>query len=272
MAVVASRRPVYISGNPVVMGIRARFGVTRCRARKSRVVRGIDMAICAGSSIVRNFELRMAESGAQPGCRGVAGGASCRISGCNVIRHRPAQRPGALPLRGVAAVAIGGRRRRCCMAQIAGHRGMGSGQGKTGGVVIKCCAQPGSCGVARGARRRVAGGNVIRNRSPQGRGALPLCRMTAVAGSCHRCVIVVHVAQGAGDGGVRASEREGCRVVIETRRAPIRRGMADGAVRRKSGGDVVRHRSPQGRGALPGGDVASIASGRAERVVVADVA
>ena len=148
MAVVASRRSVHVSGYPVVMRIRARFGMARRRARKRRVVCGIDMAIRARGSVVRNFELRVAESGAQPRRCGVAGGAGCWIAGCNVIRHRSPQRRGALPLRGVATVAIGGRRRGGRMAQIAGHRGVSSRQGKPGGVVIESRAQPGSCRVA----------------------------------------------------------------------------------------------------------------------------
>ena len=67
--------------------------------------------------------------------------------------------------------------------------------------------------------------------------------MTSVAGGGKSGVVVVSVAGGAGDGGVRASERECGVVVVEGGRAPGARCMADGAVGGKAGGDVVGIRS-----------------------------
>ena len=80
------------------------------------------------------------------------------------------------------------------------------------------------------------------------------------------------MAQCAGYHRVRARQREGRCVVIEGCGRPIRSGMADRTVRRKCGADVVRYRSTQGSGALPGSQMAAIAGCRIQRVVVAYVA
>lgn len=61
-----------------------------------------------------------------------------------VVRYRPAQRCGALPLSGVAIVAIGWRPSRTDVAKVAsqwwGH--VRAGQRETGGAVVKDRAQP----------------------------------------------------------------------------------------------------------------------------------
>jgi hypothetical protein len=80
-----------------------------------------------------------------------------------VVGHRSAQRCGALPLGHVATVAIGGWHRGSRVAKVAGHGGVRAGQRETGGRVIKRCPEPRSCGVAGGARRRISGGDVIRD-------------------------------------------------------------------------------------------------------------
>jgi len=71
--------------------------------------------------------------------------------------------------------------------------------------------------VARRASGWVTGSNVVRHRSAEGRGALPIRSVATVAIGGQRAAIVsVHVAQRAGYRCVRASQREGCRAVIES--------------------------------------------------------
>ena len=74
-------------------------------------------------------------------------------------------------------------------------------------------------------------------------GSIPVCLVTSVAGGGKSGVVVVGMAGGAGNCGVRAGERECGVVVIELGRAPGARCMADGAVGGEAGGDVVGIRS-----------------------------
>ena len=60
----------------------------------------------------------------------------CGVGG-EVIRYRSTQRCGALPLSGVATIAIEWRRSRSEVAKVAGHRGVRAGQRKPGCVVVK---------------------------------------------------------------------------------------------------------------------------------------
>lgn len=69
------------------------------------------------------------------------------------------------------------------------------------------------------------------------------------------------MAQRAGYGRVRAGQREGCSSVIESRGRPIRSGMADRAVCREPGRNMIWHRAAQGRRALPGSQMAAVAGG-----------
>ena len=114
---------------------------------------------------------------------------------------------------------------------------------------------------------------MIRHGPAESRRTLPICRVAAVAisGQC-AAVIAVHMAQRAGDRGVRARQRKSGRAVIERGSRPVRCRMANGAIRGEAGGDVIRDRSAKGRRAVPIRRVAAIAGGRAERVVVAHVA
>ena len=90
---------------------------------------------------------------------------------------------------------------------------------------------------------RIASGRESRSSVSGVCGSIPVCLVTSVAGGGESRVVVVGVAGGAGDGGVRAGEGE-CRVVvIERGRAPGARRMADGAVGGEAGGDVVGIRS-----------------------------
>jgi len=101
--------------------------------------------------------------------------------GGEVIRHRPAQSRRALPLSGVATVAIGRRDCGAGVAKIAGDGGVRASQGETGRVVVKDRAQPRGCRVARCAGSGIPGSDVIRHRPAQGRGALPSRSVATVA-------------------------------------------------------------------------------------------
>ena len=137
--------------------------------------------------------------------------------GGEVIRHRPSQRSRALPLSSVATIAIGRRHSGTGVAEIAGHGDVRAGQRETGCVVVKDRAQPRGRGVARRARGGIAGSDVIWDRPAEGRGALPLSDMAAVAIGWQRAAVIsIHMAQRAGDGRVRARQREGCSGVIES--------------------------------------------------------
>src|ERR1700693_2152573 len=98
---------------------------------------------------------------------------------------------------------------------------------------------------------------MIRHSAAQGRGALPSRRVAAVAISGKStAVISIHVAQRASYGRVRAGQREGCRVVIEGGGRPVCRRVADRTISWETCCDVIWHSAAQGRGALPGGQVA----------------
>ena len=71
--------------------------------------------------------------------------------------------------------------------------------------------------MARRAGGGITGGNVIWDRPAEGRGALPSRSVATVAiGGQRAAVISIHMAQRAGDGRVRARQREGCSGVIES--------------------------------------------------------
>jgi len=254
---------------------------TTVRACEQRVGRGgTCMASRANAARVAVIDIppRVRKRRAQPIRRRVAG---CACSwndsggggvGSEVIRHRSAHRRRALPLGGVATVTIRWRHGGTGVAKGAGHRDVRAGQRETGRVVVKDGAKPGSRGVARCAGGWISGSDVIRYRPAEGRGALPLCDMAAVAIRRQRAAVVpVRVARRAGHGGVRTCQREGGCAVIERGSRPIRRRVAKGTIRRESGRDVIRNRAAQCRGALPRGQMAAIAGSRIQRVVVAHV-
>lgn len=90
------------------------------RALEYRVVVGVGVAGCAnaaGAAMARRERHRMRERNSRPSCGVVAGRAGARReprdrdqSHRDVVRHRAAQRRRAVPIRRVAAVAIGRRR------------------------------------------------------------------------------------------------------------------------------------------------------------------
>ncbi len=80
------------------------------------------------------------------------------------------------------------------------------------------------------------------------------------------------MARCAGNGRVRAGQRESRVVVIERRGRPVGRRVADGAIRRESCRDVIRHRTAKRGRALPIRCMAAVTSGRVQRVIVVDMA
>jgi len=260
---------VYVGGNALVSVVNLGLGMTGViRADKGRVVRRIRMASRAHTARVTVIHApeTVSKRRSQPIRRGVArraGGGGDTDDSCiggEVIWHVPAQRRRALPLSGVATVAIGRRHGRTGVAKIAGHGDVRAGQRETGRVVIEDRAQPRGRGVARRAGGGITGCDVIWYGPAEGRGALPGSRVATVAiGGQRAAVIAIHMAQRAGYGGVRAGQGERCGGVIESRGRPIRSGMADRTVCRKPGRNMIRHRAAQGRRALPGSQMAAVA-------------
>jgi hypothetical protein len=137
-------------------------------ARGTRVACSAD----AGCVSVTDTPPRVGKRRPQPTGRVVAGRAgSCGIDdschgrvGGKVIRHHPAHRCGALPLSGVATVAIDRRPSRTGVAEVASQRWrhVRASQRETSGVVVKARAQPGGCRVARRAGGWIPSSNMIR--------------------------------------------------------------------------------------------------------------
>ena len=100
--------------------------------------------------------------------------------------------------------------------------------------VIKGRAQPTGGGVTRGAGCGEAGGYVVR--IVRGR---VVSLMTGIAVCRQTGVVVVHVALCARHLEMEPGQREGCRVVIESRRNPCRGVMAHVALLRETGCHVV---------------------------------
>jgi hypothetical protein len=102
------------------------------------------------------------------------------------------------------------------MAQVAGDRYVRAGQREARRAVIERSAKPRSRGVARCARCRITGSNVVRNGAAKSCRALIILGVAAIAIRRKRpAVVAVHVAQSAGDCSVRAGQRERRGAVIE---------------------------------------------------------
>ena len=135
----------------------------------THVASGADAACIA----VIDAPPRVSERRPQPTGRVVAGRAGGRGIddsghggvGGEVIRHHPAQRCGAIPLRGVATVTIRRRPSRTGVAKVAcqGWRHVRPSQRETSGVVVKGRAQPGARCMARRAGGWIAGSDMVRH-------------------------------------------------------------------------------------------------------------
>ncbi len=117
----------------------------------------------------------------------MAGLARLWITASNVIRDRPAEFCGALPVRSVASVAGGGIER-VVVAYVTGNAGrrhwgdVHSRQGKPRRAVIERGTRPVGRGVANGAVLREPCRNMIRNAAPELCSALPVRYVAPVAG------------------------------------------------------------------------------------------
>ena len=105
---------------------------------------GTGVAEVAGHGGVRTGQREaggaVIECGAQPRSGRMAGRAGRWISGSDVIGHRAAKRRRAVPVGGVAAVAIGGQRAAVVavrVAQRASHGGVGASQRESSRAVIE---------------------------------------------------------------------------------------------------------------------------------------
>jgi hypothetical protein len=127
-----------------------------------------------------------------------------------------------------------------------GHRGnVHSGQGETGGAMVKDRALPGKRCVARLASVWIIGSHVIRN-AGEVRGALPGRDVAPVAGWRTQLVVAVYMARAAKyrRGRVRARQGKPRRGVVERGTCPVQRGVANGAVLREPSRDVIRNVGP----------------------------
>jgi len=198
-----------------------------------------------------NVPERVGKRRPQPICGGVARRAGGwddsdggRVGG-EVIRYRSAQRLCALPLSGVATVAVGRRHGGTCVAEIASCCNVRAGEGETRRAVVEDCARPGNRGVARVTCLWIAQSHVVWNRPAQCGGALIKGIVATVASRRQRSgIVTVYMALRAGDScGMRPGQREGRGAVIESGGRPIRRRVADGTVGRKAGRNMIWNRS-----------------------------
>lgn len=221
-------------------------------AREDCVVRGVDVAVAATGTLVRNLECRMVKHSAQPGgrypCR-VARNASCRVRRGNVIWH---VRPIILSRRVVRLVAAVAIRRRIARGVIAadvavrtrihhrpdraGNRGAGRRhvrtlQRETCRSVIKLSVDPKDGVVARRAHgSRKTRGNVVWHTPAYRRCTLPRRLMAAVTVCvCRREVVVV------ADMAVRAGVHFACRrQLVRARQRPPGRGVIEGGRQKRN--------------------------------------
>ena len=113
------------------------------------------------------------------------------------------------------------------------------GQQEPGRAVIEDARSPSCNRVARRAsrcRRRECGGNMVRHRSADVRGAEKYRLVAAVTIRGIERVVVVHMARRAGGrrrGHVRSGQGKSRDAVIERRRSPARCRMAIGAIHRR---------------------------------------
>ena len=208
-------------------------------ALEDGIVGGIGVAIGADSvriAVVEREErvITWGQSGRNPrGCcvtRDARGGPSCR----HVIRIR-----GPREVCLMAGIAIGGRAREHAVhvALDAIHTDVRAGERERRVVVIEGRSGPGGCRMAGIARGRESRGGVIRIC-----GSVPIGLVTAVAVRGKRREVIVRVTLRAGQGGMSSRERKD-RCVVERRRAPTARRMANRTIGWETRSDMIGIRS-----------------------------
>ena len=272
---------------PAIVCVQVAAGISAIGGRDAQGIVVADVAQTAGH---RRVAVGQGEAGAAvienargPGRNGVASGAGRsrgRETGSDMIRHRSADRCGAGKSGLVAAVTVGGIERVIVvhMAGRAGGRRGGhvrSRQGKSGDAVIKRGCGPAGCRMASGA---VGGGKGGAGSRVDGSGSLlpggqVALRVAAIGRGDRQSVIVVDVAEGAGDVGVAIGEQESGGAVVERCRRPTRRVVA---------GRTICKREGRARGGvygivglLPGGQMAlrvsAIRGGDGQTIVIVDM-
>jgi hypothetical protein len=160
VAVVACGGAVAITGNAVMAIVSVGLLVgglgVAVDTGEASVVRGNLVAIVAHGIVVRNREVCVIESGAEPRCGGVASFASVWVPRGNVVGHGAAESLRAGPSGLVAAIAssIGGAETVIVVDMAGGARRLGGVQMRAcqwpaGSAVIKCSRLP-SGGVVAG--------------------------------------------------------------------------------------------------------------------------
>jgi hypothetical protein len=146
---------------------------------------------------------------------------------------------GALHVLQVARHAIGWQRGELIvhMTRGARHRRVFACQRELSRVVVERRAVPIRGRVTHGTIRRKPRCHVIRRR-----GALHVLQMAGHAIRAQRRELIVHMTRGARHRRVFARQRKLSRVVIERRSVPVRRRVAQRAIRRESGRHVIRGR------------------------------
>jgi hypothetical protein len=241
--------------------------------------RARSLVTCGASrGLMRNLPPGVRECRARPcrSCMACRASARSRETVASVIRNRSAQRRGALPVRRVATVTIGWRHGGSEVAKVAGRRYVCSGQGETGSAVVKHSAEPIGGRVAGPAGGWIGQSDVVRSARIHG-GVCRVCIIRGVAavasGRQRAAVVAVHVAQGTGNRCVRARQRKSGGAVIERGSRPVRGGVADRTIGREACRNMIWNRGAgECHRVIPIGQMAAVARGGAERVVVAHVA
>lgn len=236
VARIAIHAVVDIPGNAAVPLVRGRLGVA-VSASKDGVVRRVGMARGTNpvGAAMSRVKPRVIESCSSPRGGRVAGGASGGESRGGVVGIG-----GAVVIGPMAGVTI---RRRCGIDTIdvtlgAGYSNVRAGEREGRFGMIEDCASPGCGAVANAAVSwKTCGGMVWIGRF----GVVGLVAAKAI--NRKGCVVVVDVACAAGCGNVSAGQRKRGFRMVERRRNPAARGMADRTVRRKAGCNVVGIRS-----------------------------
>lgn len=259
MTGIAVRAVVYVIRIAFVLVVHRGFVVRMARqAGEDLVVRWIHVAVVAGGPFAGvlagvNRETCVSKSGAEPARGVVARGARGGETRGDVIGIRHA---GEILL--VARIAGGGRALIYAgdVTVTAGHRGVLTGQRKRSQIVIVRRRNP-----SRGAVTHRTGGGEGRRSVIGIRRGIEVGQVTGDAGRIEPRIFSAGMAARAVQRNVRAGQREQRARMVEFRAQPLHRRMANGAVGRKSGRDVIRI----GR-FLKGGQMARIAILRRARV------